>query len=278
MNVNVNSSVAATAPPSKGCNKLCVMLLLIIALPSLDTWAAWRAAHNKHYASPEEEHAAKAAFADNVAYIRQHNSGNHAYSLGLNQFSDLSPAEFERLHASGLRGPHPPSKPACGPPPNITGKAADQVDWTAAGKVTEVKDQAQCGGCWAFAVAAVTESAYAIANNLSHSELVSLSEQDLLDCDYVEYGCGGGWPQFGMKFAHDYGLCREADYPYTGKDAPECKTACTPAVSVDSCDNLPVGDEAALLPFVTKRPIYAAVAERAKEPRLALLIALLIAL
>ena len=224
-------------------------------------FSSWRTQFEKSYSSGNEEKAALQKFAANEARVRAHNAGNHAYKLGLNQFSDLTQEEFSNRYATGLLGPTHPTKPACGPPPNVThGPTPQSVDWAKAGKVTSVKDQKECGGCWAFAVSAVTESAYAIANDLSNNELVSLSAQDLLDCDFVDYGCSGGWPQFGMKFVHDKGLCSWDDYPFTGKSAPTCQTSCKPVVSVQSCQNLPVNDEEALLKFVAQRPIYVGVA------------------
>ena len=96
------------------------------------------------------------------------------------------------------------------------------IDWTKNGMTTMVKDQGQCGSCWAFSAVSTLES-YMRINNRS-SEM--LSEQELVDCSTEDYGCSGGF----MDTAYDYviensGLHSSEDYPYTAKDG-ECKANC----------------------------------------------------
>jgi len=67
--------------------------------------------------------------------------------------------------------------------------ASSSIDWRSKGKVNAIKDQKQCGSCWAFSSVAALETAYAIA----HNKLYSFSEQQLVDCEPKSHGCSGGF-------------------------------------------------------------------------------------
>lgn len=86
-------------------------------------------------------------------------------------------------------------------------------DWRQKGKVTSVKNQGQCGGCWAFSTVGAIESAYAIKTN----NLVNFSEQQLIDCSTVNHGCNGGLPVYAMEYVIQNGIMLYDDYPYIGR-------------------------------------------------------------
>lgn len=88
------------------------------------------------------------------------------------------------------------------------------IDWVAKGMVTRVKNQGQCGSCWAFSAVATVESFYKLKN-----QTVDLSEQQLVDCSasYGNHGCDGGSHVEGTKYIRDKGVTTESDYPYVGK-------------------------------------------------------------
>merc|ERR1712232_1323241 len=83
-------------------------------------------------------------------------------------------------------------------------------DWTTQGAVTPVKNQAQCGSCWSFSATGALEGAWKIAGH----GLVSLSEQNILDCDKGGHKCQGGSMEQAFEWVKQNGLCSEAADPY----------------------------------------------------------------
>ena len=90
----------------------------------------------------------------------------------------------------------------------------DSVDWRQKGAVTAIKDQGQCGGCFAFAATGVLEAWHFLNKNL----LLSFSEQQIIDCDINDFGCSGGDPVQSLTYTAQNGVELELAYPFTGQD------------------------------------------------------------
>nr|ACG25394.1 thiol protease SEN102 precursor [Zea mays] len=224
----------ATASASLALMFACSLLLAgtafsddTIAIPLLERFKAWQAEYNRTYATPEEFQQRFMIYSENVRFIKTMNqlSTGSSYELGENQFTDLTEEEFKDTYLMKL-DEQPPAAEAMGPTVgtmstagmsngNNTGEAPNSVDWRTKGAVTRVKDQQQCGSCWAFATVASIEGVHQIKTG----RLVSLSEQEIVDCDRGgnDNGCRGGSPRSAMEWVtRNGGLTTESDYPYVG--------------------------------------------------------------
>jgi len=180
-------------------------------------WAEFKTTHSKTYETEEEEHSRFAIYRDNKIKIAEHNvrfeAGEISWEVGMNVFGDMTDAEFK----SKMTGQAMPrsnrtengARVSC-PYFSDTVHTPDSYDWRDHGAVTPVKDQGFCGSCWSFAATGSMEGQY----HKTTGELVSMSEQNLLDCAQ-NWGCnGGGRSDIALKYAETDGLNTESDYPY----------------------------------------------------------------
>jgi len=160
-----------------------------------------------------------------VDFVDVHNAANHTWKAGLNQFSDLTPAEFQATILTGLDVA--PSDTVVRPENLEVFTPSNDVDWRDKGAVTPVKNQGQCGSCWAFSAVGIVEG----WGFNTGGTLFNLAEQQLVDCagSYGNQGCNGGWHDKAVDYLADGGSCIQTDYPYTARDGT-CKKTCTPAV------------------------------------------------
>jgi C1A family cysteine protease len=133
------------------------------------------------------------------------------------------------------------------------------LDWVSKGLVQSVRDQGQCGSCWAFATTANAESVWAISTGV----LPDLSEQLLVDCatgfGYFNMGCNGGQPDSALKYMINKGQCSEYAYPYTAKQG-NCDVCSEPSdVTFSSCYDVMSNDQLALKNAVLKNPVVVAI-------------------
>jgi C1A family cysteine protease len=137
---------------------------------------------------------------------------------------------------------------------------ATTVDWTTSGCVAGVKNQGQCGSCWAFSAIGSLESAYC----LKYGSLTLLSEQQVTNCDPQSSGCDGGWPSWALSYIKSNGgVCTSASSPYTlGSSGVtgSCSTSCTKkAIKITSVASVTATD-AGFATAITKQPVAVAVA------------------
>ena len=152
-------------------------------------------AHGISYGTQEEFMFRQAIFVANTEEFEKINANpENTFTVGHNFMSTWTQAEYKRL--LGYRAPVNATfddyKQAQVPEPTILAEVGlpDAKDWRSLGAVNPVKNQAQCGSCWAFSATSSMESAQFIQKG---GALLSLSEQELVSCDTTCYGCGGGW-------------------------------------------------------------------------------------
>jgi len=222
-------------------------------------WSEFKNEFGKVYNAVDEENQRFEVFKANVDIIQATNAKNLSYTLGVNQFSDLTSDEFVAQY-TGLKKP----EKMWGDLPYLgratySGKAlADSVDWTTKGAVTPVKNQGQCGSCWAFSTTGSLEGAWEIATG----NLVSFSEQQFVDCDKVDAGCNGGLMDHGFAYAEKNAICTEESYPYKAKKGTCEASSCTvglPEGGVTGYHDVATDSMDALMEAVNKNPVSIAI-------------------
>merc|ERR1711907_621287 len=218
-------------------------------------WQTFVSDHAKTY-QPHEVMGKFAVFKDNVNFINDHNK-NHAerlgYTVGINQFADMTSAEFKRS-MTGLNAFQSKKQENAVFLDESTAPAS--VDWTTKNAVTPVKDQGQCGSCWAFSTTGSVEGAYALKNG----SIDSFSEQQLVDCagSYGNQGCNGGLMDYGFQYVKAQGLELESDYGYTARDGTCKYSASKVAFTISGYTDVGQSD-AQLAAAVAQQPVSVAI-------------------
>jgi C1A family cysteine protease len=215
---------------------------------------------SKRYETIEEMQTRFQIFRTNLRNIILHNlDRTQNFTMGVNQFTDLTPQEFKDQYISGMKSPV--GSYGCKSFTSSASGAPSSIDWRQKGAVTSVKDQGQCGSCWSFSATAAVEGAWAI----STGKLVDLSEQELVDCatglSYGSFSCNGGEMDGAFKFIIENGQCSLSSYPYTSgvtKTGGTCQK-CSSVAHISSCYDVKSKDQISLKGAVAKQPVSVAI-------------------
>ena len=219
----------------------------------------WLQSTNKIYNTPGEYHYRKNIFSKNsekVDYMNQ----VYNHKSALNQFADLTEEEFIAKF-TGLKYTGNQKRSSIKHVSTGLGQQAS-IDWRAKGAVNPVKNQGQCGSCWAFSATSSIESAVFLRSG----KLLNLAEQQLVDCSgaFGNLGCNGGWMDWSFNYLLSSGGQQQtADYPYTARDGT-CKfNKALVKASISSYTDIPASDCNALASGITKQPVSVTIAANA---------------
>lgn len=216
---------------------------------------------SKRYSNLEELETRFDIFRGNIRDIIAHNSVvNQNFTMGINQFTDLTHEEFKAQFIGGYKTNYKVEVGSygCNTFTNFdTSNAPVSIDWRKKNAVTSVKDQGQCGSCWAFSSTGASEGAWAIATG----NLIDLSEEELVECatgiQYGSHGCNGGQMEGAFKYLIQNGQCALSSYPYTSGEG-SCKS-CTKTADFSSCSDVKPNDQIVLKVAVAQQPVSVAI-------------------
>jgi C1A family cysteine protease len=246
--------------------------LVNATIPFSERFENWVNRFRIHFENEEHMFSTFNKWIINDRFISVINNRNLTYKLAHNQFSGMNERDFQNyiMHNNFLFNRVPKTEFSYFNATQIQ-TIPTEVDWEIAGAVTPVKDQGQCGSCWSFSATGALEGAYRIKSG----DLVSFSEQQLVDCDNLQnggkdYGCNGGLMDNAFTWiAKNGGLCTEADYPYisgTG-ETQKCVAACSNVAGSQIAKYMDVvpGDDAAMMSAVALQPVSVAIEADQRE-------------
>jgi len=208
------------------------------------------AEHNLSYATVEEFNARKEIFAAKDALIAEINADPaNTFTVGHNQFSTWTDSEYKRV-----LGFKPWSQNVIDVEDGVP--TADSVNWVTAGAVTPVKNQGSCGSCWSFSSTGAMEGAWFIKTG----NLLSLSEQELVDCDHLgSNGCNGGSMEGAFQWYKSNKTELESDYGYTARNGTCKETSYTGQFNSTGYKTVTANSSSALMASIQAGPTSVAI-------------------
>jgi len=221
---------------------------LVSATSKDDAWASWKSEFGRSYNSDDEDAYRRKVFESNLEIAAQHQKLNPLAEFGATMFSDWTPEEFKERMLNYV--PSNESLPEFDVS-TLPVKLAGSKDWTGVA-TTPVKNQGQCGSCWAFSAVEQIESDLM----LQHGTTIELGPQELVDCTSSgagsqRNGCQGGFPSAGYQVIQALGgIERESDYPYTATNGVCRYSRSKAAVTVTSYNSVGQGSETTMKQYV----------------------------
>jgi cathepsin L len=212
---------------------LILAAIFAVAIAAVDvetSFQVWRVENHKFYPNAAEYGRRFAIFSDNLKRVAEFNAAGHSFKVGMNYFADLESTEFVAQYTSAMpaftevaTGIHIPSGV----------RAPASVDWRTAGIVNAVKNQGQCGSCYAFGAMAAMEGSIAQATG----KLWNLAEQQVVDCsgEFGNQGCNGGWHNAAMAYIAKYSAEPTSSYPYLAKAGTCAYSASKTVTKINKC-------------------------------------------
>jgi len=240
-----------------------LILLALIVLASALTETEYRQSfsefklnYNKVYLDSEENHRYN-IFQQNLDRVNSWDADARGFTIGINEFADLSSEEFVHLY-NGLK-PRVYNPIIEEPSPIKSGVTGDIVNWNTKGAVTPIKNQGQCGSCWSFSATGSMEGEKFIKTGT----LTSLSEQNLVDCSTAQGndGCQGGLMDYAFEYViSNKGIDTEASYRYTATGPNACKfSAANIGDTISSYTDITSGSETELQTAADQQPVSVAI-------------------
>jgi cathepsin L len=244
--------------------KAAVLLLVGLVLVSAYTeqeyqtaFTSWMHTHGKTYTGNEFQNR-YTIFKSNMDYARDWNAVNKDTVLGMTHLADLTNAEYQKIFLGTKIDGTARLAAAKDVQVTVSDNYNATVDWRTKNVVSPIKNQGQCGSCWSFSTTGSTEGAHALATG----NLVSLSEQNLMDCStsYGNNGCDGGLMDYAFQYiVANKGIDTEESYPYQGVQGTCNYVAANSGATISSYTDVTAGSETALATAVQQQPVSVAI-------------------